>query len=180
MHAGALRFLALSKIFCDNIIRLTYPHSHYSPKIRVISDYSMSHTCRSLILHCMDFRFGSAIKKHLEENGLLDNCDIVSLAGAAKNLVSPTNDAERELVLRQIEISKRLHHISEVILLNHTDCGAYGGRGVFTDRAAEDAKHISDLAEAKRIVLEKFPGLAIKTLIAQMEPDGVIHIQGGQ
>ncbi|MEY4731758.1 MAG: hypothetical protein RL681_704 [Candidatus Parcubacteria bacterium] len=136
----------------------------------------MKHECRALLLHCIDFRFGSAIKKHLEENGLMDNCDIVSLAGAAKNLVSPANDADRELVLSQIEISKRLHHISEVILLNHTDCGAYGGRAAFSDRATEDAKHITDLAEAKKLVHERFPDLAVIMAVAQLEPDGAIHI----
>jgi carbonic anhydrase len=125
----------------------------------------------------MDFRFGSELKNWLEQNDLMNNCDIVSLAGAAKNLVSPAADADRELVLRQIEISKRLHHISEVILMNHTDCGAYGGRAAFPDRDAENAKHHDDLAAAKKLVLEKFPDLAVKTHIAQMEPDGAIHIE---
>jgi len=125
----------------------------------------------------MDFRFGSAIKKHLEENGLMDNCDIVSLAGAAKNILPSTPEAERELVLRQIEISKRLHHISEVILLNHTDCGAYGGRAAFADRAVEDTKHKEDLAEAKKLILERFPDLTVTTALAQLEPDGRIHFE---
>ncbi len=125
----------------------------------------------------MDFRFGSDLKQWFAQNDLMNNCDIVSLAGAAKNLVSPTNDADRELVLRQIEISKRLHHISEVILMNHTDCGAYGGRAAFPDRDVENKKHAEDLHAARKIVEEKFPGLAVKTYIAQIEPDGAIHIE---
>jgi carbonic anhydrase len=125
----------------------------------------------------MDFRFGNALKAYLEKNGLMDNCDIVSIAGAAKNIASPAQDSDRELALRQIEISKRLHHIHDVILMNHTDCGAYGGRAAFASREDENKKHAEDLASAKKSVLEKFPDLNVKTVIAQIEPDGAIHIE---
>lgn len=84
----------------------------------------------------MDFRFGEAIKNWLKEKGLLNNCDIVSLTGASKGLVSPKNPAEPEIILRQIEISSNLHKISQVILMNHTDCGAYGGRDAFASGEA--------------------------------------------
>lgn len=137
----------------------------------------MPHHCSTLVLHCIDFRFGSAIKQYLEENGLLGDCDIVSLAGAVKNIVSPANGADRELVLRQIDISRRLHGISRVVLINHTDCGAYGGRAAFVDRPAENKKHAEDLAAAKNVILQKFPDLAVSLMLAQIEPDGAIRFE---
>lgn len=96
----------------------------------------MSHTCKALLLRCLDFRLNEAIQQWLQKNHLANNCDLVSLAGAVKNL---------KIVLGQIEISQRLHGISEVILMNHTDCGAYGGRAAFADSEEERARHQQDL-----------------------------------
>lgn len=130
----------------------------------------MSHHCKALILHCIDFRFGEAIKNWLKEKGLLNNCDIVSLAGASKGLVNPKNPAEPEIILRQIEISSNLHKISQVILMNHTDCGAYGGRDAFASGEAEHSQHVGDMQEAKKLILNKFPELEVKTVLAKINP----------
>lgn len=97
--------------------------------------------------------------------------DDVSLAGAAKNIVSPANEAERELVLRQIEISKRLHGIEEVILMNHTDCGAYGGHKAFESAEAEHRKHADDMEESRKIILERWPDLKVKKILAKLVSD---------
>lgn len=137
----------------------------------------MSHHCKALIIHCMDFRFGEAIKNWLKEKGLLNNCDIVSLAGASKGLVSPKNPAEPEIILRQIEISSNLHKISQVILMNHTDCGAYGGRDAFASGEAEHSQHLSDMQKAKKIILQKFPELEIKIVLAKINPLGQITFE---
>ena len=128
----------------------------------------MSHTCKALILHCIDFRLGAAIKNYLEGLSLLGEADIVSVAGAVKNLVSPALPTDAEFVLRQIDLSKRLHGIAEVILINHTDCGAYGGRQAFRSDEEEYEKHSSDLKKAKEMILAQFPGLEIRTILAKI------------
>lgn len=125
----------------------------------------------------MDFRFGEAIKKWLEENHLMNNCDLVALAGAAKNLVEPKEPTDPEVILRQIEISQRLHHISEVILMNHTDCGAYGGREAFESSEAELKRHQDDLIKARDLILQKFPDLEVRLMLAKITPLGQISIQ---
>lgn len=121
----------------------------------------MPHTCKALLLRCLDFRLNEAINRWLEKNRLLNNCDLVSLAGAVKNL---------EVVLRQIEISQRLHGISEVILMNHTDCGAYGGRAAFEGSEEERLRHQQDLQQAKTLILSKFPELKVKLILAKISP----------
>ena len=135
----------------------------------------MAHTCSTLVLHCIDFRFGSAITEYLEKNGLANNCDVVSVAGAAKNIASPTKDSDREFVLRQIEISKRLHDIKEVVLMNHTDCGAYGGRSAFPSRAEEEKTHFAEMQKAASIIRERFPDIEIKLVLANIEESEEIH-----
>lgn len=134
----------------------------------------MLHDCKALIIHCIDFRFGSAIKKYLEENHLMDNCDIIAAAGAVKNLVAPISPFDREFILRQVEISHRLHHISQVILMNHTDCGAYGGRDAFDSTEAEHDQHVNDMQKAKEMIQAKFNDVDIKIVLAKISPIGQI------
>lgn len=137
----------------------------------------MSHYCKALLLHCIDFRFGEAIKNWLAENHLLNNCDIVSLAGAAKGLANPASPAEPAVILRQIEISADLHKISQVILMNHTDCGAYGGREAFESGEAECNQQMKDLRRGQEIILEKFPELEVKLVLAKINPLGQISFE---
>lgn len=49
------------------------------------------------------------------------------MAGGAKSLASPEHEADREFLLAQVEKSIRLHGTDRVILMLHSDCGAYGG-----------------------------------------------------
>jgi carbonic anhydrase len=125
----------------------------------------------------MDFRLGRAIKNYLETNNLLNNADLVSAAGGVKNLVNPQSRNDADFVMRQIEISKRLHGIKKVILLSHTDCGAYGERTAFADEQAELECHIQDLKKAESLIKQKFPDLEIQLNLAKISPDGEITIE---
>ncbi|MFA6587475.1 MAG: carbonic anhydrase [Patescibacteria group bacterium] len=128
----------------------------------------MSHTCQAIVFNCIDFRFHSAIRDFLISNGLKDNYDLASLAGITKGLVEG-DKASSELILKQIEISRRLHGVKEVILIHHMDCGAYGGHQAFESLQAEHAKQAQDLTLAKKIILEKFSQLEVKKIIARIE-----------
>lgn len=138
----------------------------------------MTHTCNALILHCIDFRFGKAIKNYMEENRLLGDCDIISIAGAAKNIASPANDdVDRDFVLNQIALSKKLHGVEKVILMNHTDCGAYGGRAAFNSDENEHAAHADDLKRSKEIVQSFYPDIKIQLVLARINPQGGVDFE---
>lgn len=126
----------------------------------------MPHTCRALVIHCLDFRFIQAIQNHLKEQGLLGNADLVCAAGSAKNLLDPTS---QPFLLRQIELSKKLHGIKEVHLINHLDCGAYGGAAAFPEAAAELAAHAKDLQAATERIQQQHPELNVISWIAHIE-----------
>lgn len=128
----------------------------------------MSHHCQTLVIHCMDFRFHSAIRDWLVSQGLKDQYDLVSLAGATKGLVEK-DASSTEIILKQIDISTRLHAISEVYIMHHMDCGAYGGHQAFDSLQAEHDKQVADMAAAKKIMAEKFPQLQIKNILARIE-----------
>lgn len=124
------------------------------------------HTCSTIILHCIDFRFGVDIKQFLQRENMLGDIDVVSIAGAVKNLVNPQVPSDAEFVMRQLEISKRLHGVCDVILMNHTDCGAYGGAKAFKNPEEERERHAEDLRKAAAMIREKFSDLNVRLFLA--------------
>ncbi len=116
----------------------------------------------------MDFRFHSAIRDFLVSQGLKDQYDLVSLAGVTKGLVEK-DIVSAEMILKQIDISQRLHAISEVIIIHHMDCGAYGGHQAFASMQTERERQIADMTAAKKIIFQKFPTLQIKNILARIE-----------
>lgn len=137
----------------------------------------MSHTCSTIIFHCIDFRFGNDIKTYLEKENLLGDVDIVAIAGVTKNIIDPAQPTDTEFVMRQLDISKRLHNVCNVVLMNHSDCGAYGGRKAFASVGEEKAKHFADMEAAKKLILEKYPDLEVKNVLAHIEDDGTIGFE---
>lgn len=128
----------------------------------------MPHNCKYLISHCIDFRLGKPLKKYLEDKGILGQCDLVSAAGGVKNT---------DFLLGQIEISVNLHQIKEVILINHTDCGAYGGSKNFEFFEKERDFHIQEMEKARDLVLAKYPDLKVSLLLAVIDPSGSVDFQ---
>lgn len=137
----------------------------------------MEHHCKAFILHCMDFRLGKPIKELLERQGALGDCDIVSVAGGVKSLLSPKSSSDRDFILSQIDISVNLHRISEIILSNHTDCGAYGGSSKFDSFKKECEFHASEMKKAKEIILSKYPQLKVKMILGKILPSGQVQFE---
>lgn len=106
-----------------------------------------NHTCDAFVVACIDFRFQKYLKKWLEENFSSNNktYDFVGFAGASKNL---------ETIMGQLDISVRLHHVKEVVLIHHEECGAYGAESTHD-------RHAQDLNKTKKTILEKYPDLLV-------------------
>lgn len=137
----------------------------------------MKHDCTTIIFHCIDFRFAADIKAYLEEENLLGDVDVVSIAGCVKNLVEPAKETDAEFVMRQLDISKRLHNVGRVVLMNHLDCGAYGGRKAFDSAEAEHARHAADLGKAKAMILAKYPDLEVNNVLAHIDERAAVRFE---
>jgi hypothetical protein len=126
--------------------------------------------CDAAILWCFDHRFDLGCRKFLKRIGVA-NSDPIKVAGGAKCLASPEHEAEREFVLEQIRTSMRLHGTSRVILMVHSDCGAYGGLagGFGGDAQAEAAHHQRELARAAANLLETIPGIEVQGYFVDFE-----------
>lgn len=105
------------------------------------------HNCEVAVVTCIDFRLQEYIDNWIKQKFGTRNHDRIAWAGGVKNL---------DLILGQIEISYKLHHIKNVVLINHEDCGAYGAEGT-------PQKYAEDLKNAKAKILEKFPDVAVET-----------------
>lgn len=112
-----------------------------------------THHCEAVIVNCIDFRFQEYINNWIGENFAPKTFDRVAIAGGVFDL---------EYVLKQVEISKRLHYIKKVVLINHEDCGAYGETGT-------PEKHAEDLRNAASSVKQQFPDLAVETYYLHLD-----------
>jgi len=88
--------------------------------------------------------------------------DFRTEVGSSKAIIDSAEDRERLFAL--IDTSLRLHSIEEVWLIDHIDCGAYGGSKEHSDAEVEKEFHLEKLGEAAKIVNEKYPGLIVKKI----------------
>ncbi len=112
-----------------------------------------SHTCNSLVLTCIDFRFQEYINDWIGENLEPKSFDRVAFAGAVY---------DQEMAFKQVEVSHRLHQIKKAILINHEECGAYGSEGT-------PERHAKDLRALKKRLEESIPGLEVETFYLHLD-----------
>lgn len=111
------------------------------------------HHCEAIVVTCIDFRLQEAINRWISLNFQLKTYDRVALAGGVKNLA---------IIMDEIEIAVRLHHIKKVVLINHEDCGAYGETGT-------PQKHSEDLKATKAKVKTLYPDLEVETYFLHLD-----------
>ena len=126
--------------------------------------------CDAAIIWCFDNRFELGFRKFLKRVGVA-NSDPIKIAGGAKSLASPDLESDREFVLEQIRKSIRLHGTRRVILMVHSDCGAYGG---LADRFGGDARaeaehHHSELQRAAESLRKAIPGVEVDAYFVDFE-----------
>lgn len=114
------------------------------------------HACEALAVHCIDFRIQRFLNEYLERRfpGAYDR---VALAGGVK-----------EFPLEQCGTSVRLHGPKTILLIQHEDCGAYGGSGALGEFPAELAFQKEELQKAERTVREHFPDIAVENFLIRL------------
>jgi hypothetical protein len=126
--------------------------------------------CDAAVVWCFDNRFELGFRKFLKRIGIY-NSDPIKIAGGAKCLASPEQESHREFVLEQIRKSIALHGARRVILMLHSDCGAYGGLdgGFHGDTAAERENHQRDMDRAIATLRAEIPGIQVEGYFVDFE-----------
>lgn len=133
--------------------------------------------CDAAIVWCFDNRFELALNKLIKRLGL-EHCDRIRVAGGAKSLAGQDREADRLFVLEQIRKSIRLHETETVILMLHSDCGAYGGLAHFNNDATQESEELCrDLQRGKEFLEKSIPGIKVRPCFVDFE--GVWEIDGG-
>jgi hypothetical protein len=125
--------------------------------------------CDAAIIWCFDNRFDLGFRKFLKRRGIF-NSDPIKIAGGAKSLASPEQEGDRDFLLDQIRKSIRLHGTKHVVLMLHSDCGAYGGLAAFGNNAQNEAEHHDrELRKAAQSLRNAIPAVEISGYFVNFE-----------
>ncbi len=101
------------------------------------------HGVKDAVITCIDYRFRARSAAWIKRN-LKDQADLIAVAGASKALLDKHSAS---YVLSLIKIAVDLHGIKRVHIVDHMDCGAYGGS---KEHAGEVAEEIFDLFDRRK------------------------------
>lgn len=124
----------------------------------------MSHKADAVVLSCMDFRFREAVQNFVKNELKLELFDYKSDGGAVKKIVE--EGPVRDWILGNFEIAFSLHGVEKIVLINHIDCGAYGGSKAFGQSEEELRFHEEQLRQASSLISSRYPDKKIECYIA--------------
>jgi carbonic anhydrase len=130
------------------------------------------HKAKVCIVSCIDFRFSPVLKKLIENEGVEGEYDLVSLAGASRDLVKPIEKNHQDNITRQLAISIKLHAPEEIWVVDHQDCGGYAQDGTIDSGLPleeDKQKHEAYSKEIGRRIEENFSGVKVKHFYLDLE-----------
>ena len=127
--------------------------------------YKGVHSCEAVVLACIDFRFWKETVEFIEKELGIKSYDFPSLPGAAK-AINESNGSD--LAMSCISVPCDLHHVKKIVIINHQDCGAYGGSVKFENEDDEQKFHEEELKKAKEKLSAKYPDKEIILVYARL------------
>lgn len=114
------------------------------------------------VVSCFDARFELVTRKFLKKRGIWW-ADPLKIAGGAKAFASPAEESDRRFALGQVRTSMRLHQTNRVMLMLHSDCGAYGGLQAFDgNEQREAANHETELRSGAAFLKSEIPTIEVE------------------
>lgn len=144
-------------------------------KMEIAENYKTSfgydgiHHCEAAVLCCIDFRFWRQTMRFAEEHLGLKSYDFPKLPGAAKAINEST---EGDVSQGCFCVPCDLHQAEKIVIVNHEDCGAYGGSSKFEgDKNAEEEFHSEELKKAREVINQKYPDKKVELYYARLSDD---------
>ena len=66
------------------------------------------------------------------------------------------------VIFEQIDLSKRVQSIEQVIVIHHEDCKAYGDEGTYE-------RHCADMRQARAEIVKRYPDLKVDLYYARLD-----------
>ena len=130
----------------------------------------------ALLFNCIDFRLTDATTRYMAGRGMAGKYDQLVLAGASLAAQTKKFPAWNETFWQHLKVALDLHHIHEVIVIDHRDCGAYKvvfGEDFSQDPAKELAVHARELRNLRRKIVARYPKLNVE--LGLMALDGNVE-----
>ncbi len=125
--------------------------------------------CEAVVLTCIDFRFWKETLNFIENELGIKSFDFPSLPGSAKAINESEGD---DLAMKCISVPFDLHDAKKVVIVNHGDCGAYGGAGEHESIEAEQEFHLEELKKAEKKILDKHREAQVILVYARLNEVG--------
>jgi len=149
------------------VIFLIYNFVKNSNSVR---DRLSEKTAQALVLSCMDFRFVNDTVIFLNKTHK-DDYNKFSLAGASLGYNQDKFKEWGTTFDKHIELSKDLHNINEIVVVDHMDCGAY--RILYDSpnmsKEEEYELHRKNLNKFRELIHKKHPSLKVTMLLANID-----------
>lgn len=133
----------------------------------ITNDTKTTEGVHDLVISCIDYRFRPIVATWIQDT-LHDRADLVSVAGASK---APISSESHNYILEQIRIGQQLHGVNTIHILDHVDCGAYGGSKMHENLDKETNFHKQQCSLASEAIKKEFPDMNIKSYVVNF--DGV-------
>lgn len=91
-----------------------------------LDEYEDTHFAEAMILTCIDYRFLDTVIFFLEQDPVLtQKYDFTTLAGASLGFNQDKFKCWKLTFIELVKLAIELHHIRQLIVFDHMDCGAY-------------------------------------------------------
>jgi carbonic anhydrase len=140
-------------------------------KKKDIRDRLSEKNARAMVLSCMDFRFINDKINFLNNMGYKDDYDKFVLAGSSLGYNQSEFPEWGKSFDKHIELAIDLHNITEIIVLDHMDCGAY--KILYDNQSMSNEEeyklHQKNLNLCKNLIRKKFPSLKVTILLINID-----------
>lgn len=130
-----------------------------------LDEYKKTHKARALVLSCIDYRFIDDMIFFLESRPRLSSkYDVSVLAGASLGYNQGEYKYWKRTFLDFVLLAIDLHHIKEILVFDHMDCGAYDifYPGLELNSPEERCLHIKNIKKFRKRINKRFPELKCK------------------
>jgi hypothetical protein len=126
----------------------------------------------ALLLNCIDYRLTGATTRYMAKRGMAGKYDQIVLAGASLGAKNDKFPAWGTTFWDHVQVAKELHHIRQVIIIDHRDCGAYKvilGEDLAGNRKKEFDIHAAQMRSLRADIAKRHPDLAVQLFLMGLD-----------
>ncbi|MFA7209529.1 MAG: carbonic anhydrase [Parcubacteria group bacterium] len=127
--------------------------------------------CPTTVIQCLDYRFRPATRICIREAFKIKYFNVIGLPGSVKSFL-----AESRTAWKSMQVAYEKYGCREFVLVQHADCGAYGGLSAFVDAYEEECFQREELKRMRTKILDKYPDVGVMMIYVRVI-NGNKHMQ---